>query len=125
MSDFRVLVVEDEPDGAEVVELLLNSVNMPSVVATTAEEALGYLQEADHGFSAIVTDLALPGMDGFELLRTLQKDPALTNVPLMAITAFHTPELRAKALKAGFNAYLPKPLDSSLFLNTLDELIAQ
>jgi CheY-like chemotaxis protein len=125
VSDLRILVVEDEPDGAEVVELLLNSVNMPSVIATTAEEALSYLQGGDHGFTIIITDLALPGMDGFELLRTIQKDPTLTNLPLIAITAFHTPELRAKALKAGFNAYLAKPLNSSLFLNTLDQVITQ
>jgi CheY-like chemotaxis protein len=125
VGDLRILVVEDEPDGAEVVELLLNSVNMPSVVATTAEEALDFLQQDDHGFTAIVTDLALPGMDGFELLRTVQKDPSLMNVPLIAITAFHTPELREKALRAGFNAYLAKPLDSSLFLNTLGQVMPE
>jgi CheY-like chemotaxis protein len=124
MSDMRILVVEDEPDGAELVELILNSVNAFSVIAGTAEEALNYLREsADDPFQAAIVDLALPGMDGFDLLRTLQKDDSIGNIPLIAVTAFHTPELRAKALKAGFHAYLPKPLNSDHFIDTLNQVI--
>jgi CheY-like chemotaxis protein len=124
MSDLRVLIVEDEPDGAELVELMLHSVEASTVVATTAEEALYYLRETNEPFRAAIVDLALPGMDGFDLLRAIKGDTSLYDLPLIAITAFHTPELRAKAMKAGFTAYLPKPLKNDAFLDTLEQVIS-
>jgi CheY-like chemotaxis protein len=126
MSDLRVLVVEDEPDGAELVELILNTANASMVFAGTAEEALNHLYAAgDNPFQVAIVDLALPGMDGFDLLRTVQKDAKLSGIPLIAITAFHTPELKAKAIKAGFQAYVPKPLNSDHFLDAIHQVTSQ
>jgi len=62
-------------------------------------------------------------MDGFELLQAIRKQSLLNNVPLVAVTAYHTPELKVKALDAGFDAYFPKPLDTTIFLQSLERLL--
>jgi CheY-like chemotaxis protein len=122
MPNLKILVVEDEPDGAEVVEMMLNSVNIDTTVAGSAEEALQKLEE-DADFDALIIDLALPGMDGFELLGVVQKWQDIHHIPKIAITAFHTPELKDKALEAGFDGYFAKPLDTTIFVGTLERLL--
>ena len=122
MSDIRLLVVEDEPDSAAVVEMILNPANIETTTAGNAEEALAILSDAASGISGVIIDLALPGMDGFGLMKAIRGNAALTRLPLIAITAFHTPELKSKVTKAGFDAYFPKPLDTAVFLGTLERL---
>jgi CheY-like chemotaxis protein len=62
-------------------------------------------------------------MDGFGLLNELRASPITSDLPLIAITAYHTPELKVRALQPGFNAYFPKPLDTSGFLGALEQVI--
>jgi CheY-like chemotaxis protein len=123
MSDLWVLVVEDEPDGADVVERILRAGGLHTVVASSAEQALAQLENDPTRFQGIVIDLALPGMDGFELMEFLRNEPAVQHLPLVAITAFHTPELKVKALESGFDAYFAKPLNTNLFMQALEKLI--
>ncbi len=124
MRDLCVLIVEDEPDGAEVLEMMLNSTGVQTVIASTAEQALEELRAAPHGFDAAIVDLALPEMDGVELMQVIRQQPAIANLPLLAVTAYHTPELKAKALDLGFDAYLAKPLDTTLFMRMLESLMS-
>ena len=116
-----ILIVEDEPDGQELVARMLSQVNVPVDVAGTAEEALEFLETNSYG--AVVIDLALPGMDGFELLGRIRRDADLTGLTCVAMTAFHTPELKRQAIQDGFDAYFAKPLDRARFLGALDEII--
>jgi CheY-like chemotaxis protein len=62
-------------------------------------------------------------MDGFELLSYIREMPARTNLPTVAITAFHTPELKVKALDAGFDGYFAKPLDTNIFVGALERIL--
>lgn len=118
------LIVEDEPDSANMLNMILSSANVPSVHVDNAEDALHLLQGNPQGYSLVIIDLALPGKDGFALLADIKAHPDLSNLPTVAITAYHTPELRSQATRAGFSAYFPKPLDTTLFLGTLERLLA-
>lgn len=114
-----ILVVDDEPDGADLVRRLLRGFGSEVYLADNAEAALGLLNAAPTGFRAVITDLALPAMDGFELMQTIRADAELAHLPLIAITAYHTPELKARALESGFDLYFPKPLDGAAFTASL------
>lgn len=123
MPPKAVLVVEDDPDGQELLARMLIRADIPVEVAGTAEDALQLLAPDEH--VAIVIDLALPGMDGFELLQHIRKDKTLAGLPCIAITAYHTPSLKQRVMNEGFTAYFPKPLDDVRFLRTIKEIIDQ
>jgi DNA-binding response OmpR family regulator len=123
MADLRILVVEDDPDGADMVSMMLQSTGVEAVVSHDAETALGWLQSDPGYFNAAIIDLALPGMDGMELMGTIRNTPEISRLPMIAVTAFHTPELKVRVLDSGFDAYFPKPLDTNLFLRNLERVL--
>lgn len=123
MFSKSILVVEDDPDGQELIARMLFRANIPVEVTGTAEDALQLLSPKDH--VAIVIDLALPGIDGFELLSKIRADEILKDLPCVAITAFHTPALKQRVMQAGFDAYFPKPLDDKRFVKAISEIINQ
>lgn len=125
MGNWRLLVVEDEVDSANVVEMILNAAHINTEIASNAEDALDLVLSRPEAFEAIIIDLALPGMDGFALMKAIRATASVKHLRLIAVTAFHTPELRSRAIKAGFDAYVPKPLDTTLFIGTLERLLTQ
>lgn len=120
-TKWNVLVVEDEADSMELVQGVLNYYGIHSVGASTGEEALRLLENMNP--TLIIIDLALPGLNGWELLEHLRPDPRFAQVPLIAITAFHTPELAEQAIEAGFDAYFPKPIDATAFVRELQTIV--
>ncbi|MBX3065450.1 MAG: response regulator [Anaerolineae bacterium] len=121
MSERRILVVEDDPDGQEVVSRILNHHRIPHVSVRSAEEALSVLHQGTALTGAII-DLALPGMDGWTLLNTIHGEANTAGLPCVAMTAFHSSELAVKAVQAGFEAYFPKPLDSTAFVREIERV---
>jgi CheY-like chemotaxis protein len=119
----RLLVVEDDPDGQEVVSVMLEHLGVPTDVAGTAYEAEAMLFRAGQQYNAIIIDLALPDKDGWELLATIQAHHHTASVPCVAVTAFHTSRLREQAMQAGFAAYFPKPIDAAAFARRLESLL--
>ena len=119
----KVLIVEDDPDGAAVIGMILDAAGIESTVARTAEMAMAILEKDARSFSGAIVDLGLPGMDGFEFLEAAREHPAFADMPLVAATAFHTPELKDRALTRGFNAYFAKPFDPDVLVKTLQGLI--
>jgi CheY-like chemotaxis protein len=122
ISDWTILIVEDEPDGQEVVMGLLHHHNMRAESVATAEEALDFLSR--HPYTGAVIDLMLPGMDGLGLLKAIRSDPGTAGLPCVAITAYHTSIVKKQALDAGFDAYFAKPLDNASFAHELTSIIS-
>jgi CheY-like chemotaxis protein len=111
----HALLVDDEVDGREMVAALLEQAGARITVASSAAEALAAIQrDRPH---ALISDLAMPGMDGYELMRRIRVLPDVNHVPAIALTAHVTPDARIRAFKAGFDAYIAKPVDR-------DELLA-
>lgn len=121
LKNWNVLVIEDEADSMELVQGLLSHYGVRSVGATSGEEALDLLQRVTP--TLIILDLALPGLDGWGVLKRLKSHRSLSSVPCVAITAFHTPELAEQAISAGFDAYFAKPIDSTSFVRELQTLV--
>lgn len=121
MSNFQVLVIEDEHDSMEVVQGLLEHHGIESVGVNSGEEALEMLREMTPAL--IIVDLALPGLNGWDLLERFKSTPALRSVPRVAITAYHTAELAEQAIEAGFSAYFAKPLDATSFVRELEVIV--
>jgi len=117
LSDWKVLVVEDEDDSMAMVRELLEYHGIHSAGAPTAEDALQLVKKMTP--TLIVIDLALPGMDGWSLLAAIRRDQALIEVPCVAITAYHSAEVAVEAVEAGFDAYFAKPLDATSFVREL------
>ena len=122
-NNWRILVVEDDPDGQVVVATMLERLNVPIDVASNGAEAEHLLFETGNKYSAIILDLALPDKDGWEILSQILANPHTQDVPCVAVTAFHNYQLREQALEAGFTAYFPKPIDSTAFARRLEEIV--
>ena len=121
MRNDVVLVVEDDPDGQEVVARMLKQVRVEVDVIGTAEDAWEMLKVGN--YAGAIIDLALPGQDGFQLLNAIRQDDQLKGLRCIAVTAFHTPELKHDALHNGFDGYFAKPLNRTLFLGAVEDII--
>ena len=120
-NDWKVLVVEDEVDSMELVQELFHHYGINSIGASSGEEALHILETETP--TLIIIDLALPGIDGWGLLGALKNKRALSNIPRVAITAYHTAEVANQAIEKGFDAYFSKPLDATSFVRELQGII--
>lgn len=122
LSRLRILVVDDEADARQVMKQLLVACGADVLLASGAEEAL--LELARHRPDVLVSDIAMPGVDGFELIRRVRgmPDPALAAVPAMVLSAFARAEDRARASHHGFDCYVTKPIEAAEFLAAMSAL---
>jgi CheY-like chemotaxis protein len=118
----RILVVEDAPDTRELLRLLFEAEGYEVLTAgdglSAVEMALRELPDA------IVMDMSLPGLDGYHAAKLIRREPALAGVPLIACTAFNRWEWRGKAIAAGFDAFLTKPIDVRRLSATVSRLLS-
>jgi two-component system, chemotaxis family, CheB/CheR fusion protein len=117
----RILLVDDDTQATGSFAALLELEQASVRTASTAEQALALLAESD--FDALIADIRLPGIDGYELIRRVRSDPALANLKALAMTASGRDDDKRAARKAGFDAHLTKPMDFSELLHTLDSLL--
>lgn len=121
-KNWHILVVEDDPDGQEVVATILEHLNLSIDVANNVAEAEELLFNSGRTYQAAILDLALPDKNGWELLTEILENPKTANIPCIAVTAYHTSKLREDAIRAGFTAYFAKPIDATAFARRLEEL---
>jgi len=119
----RLLIVEDDPDSQEVVATIVEHMGFKVDTVENGEQASDVIQRSEVIYDAILIDLALPGKDGWELLKDVLNNPNTSDTICIAMTAFHNSKLREQALHAGFNAYLPKPINKSLLRRALSKLL--
>lgn len=107
MSRRRVLIVEDEPDIAEVLEYNLGRAEFEVEVARRGDDALSTIRRRPPDL--LLLDLMLPGVDGLELTRALKRDPATAQIPIVMLTARGDEVDRIVGLELGADDYIPKP----------------
>jgi len=120
-SQWRVLIVEDERDSIQMVSDLLRYHGCEVHVARNGRECLAALDELDP--TLVIMDLAMAEMDGWETLAEIRANSRTAHIPVVAITAFHSIGVARDAIRAGFDAYHPKPLDPTTFVDHLVELV--
>ena len=111
----RILVVDDEPRICRLLTELLTREGYAVDSALSAEEALGMLKDGD--YEMLISDLRMPGMDGFELIETIKKDHP--DVAAIMITAYATVETAVQALRHGADDYVTKPFDINELKNVV------
>jgi CheY-like chemotaxis protein len=107
LSGVRVLVVDDMIDTLDLAAQVLAACGATVVLADHAERALAAARA--EAFDVVVSDIGMPGVDGYELARRLRAQGL--DVPMIALTAFTREQDRERGLQAGFGAYLRKPLE--------------
>jgi CheY-like chemotaxis protein len=117
-----VLVVDDEPDAREIMAAALEASGARVEVAGSARDAFEILEHTP--VDVLLSDIAMPDEDGFALIRKVRSSVArpFASVPAAAVTAFTSPDDRARALAAGFHVHLAKPLQPVDLVRTVEKL---
>ena len=103
----RILIVEDHPIIAELVETRLRIEGMEPIKCSGGREALGLIGTCP--LDAVVLDIMMPDVDGYEVLRHIRSQPATRSLPVIFLTAKSTPADIEKGLAMGANSYITKP----------------
>jgi signal transduction histidine kinase/DNA-binding response OmpR family regulator len=121
LANVRVLVVDDEPDAREVLAHTLGRAGAAVTTCPSVQEAIDTI--AMDLPDVIISDIAMPGEDGYDLVRKLRRTVHASRVPAIAITAYAREEDRAKALLAGFERHVAKPIDPVEVVCAVAELL--
>ncbi len=119
LDGLRVLVVEDNALSRQVILELLQAAGITADLAGDGGEAIQYLLNERRCYDAVLMDLQLPTLDGFQAARSIRADPRCTGLPIIAMTAYALPEERDHCLAVGMNDYLAKPFGLTQLLHIL------
>ena len=108
---FRVLVVDDDPATLRIIQGLLRVRGIKAMIARDGQEAVSIARQ-EHP-QLVLMDIHMHGCDGFQALAQIRSDRALAEIPVVAMTASASESDRARYMEAGFDAFLPKPIDST------------
>jgi CheY-like chemotaxis protein len=114
----RILVVDDNPTNLDLMTYLLGAFGHQTTGVADGAAALEAVQNG--AFALVLTDILMPGMDGYELARQLKSDPRLASTPLVAVTALAMPGDREHIDAMGFDGYIAKPIDPQRFVSEVD-----
>jgi CheY-like chemotaxis protein len=116
----RALVVDDAPDVTEMIATFLQHAGYDAVMAFSAAEALEAARAEQ--FRVVISDIGMPGMNGYDLAIALRALPDYKDVPLIAVTGFSMYDDRGRALQSGFNAHMTKPINPMSLLDLIKSL---
>lgn len=117
MSGELILIVEDQPLNRKLVRDVLQAKGYRTAEAETGEDGVAVAH--DQLPALILMDIQLPGISGIEALRRLREDPVTRAIPVIAVTASAMQQNQREITAAGFDGYLPKPINIGDFLETV------
>ncbi|MBZ5583819.1 MAG: response regulator [Acidobacteriia bacterium] len=119
-----ILVVDDSESSVTSLEIALDAIPGVRVAfASSAVEAIRSLNREGEAISAVVTDIRMPGMDGFALIRHIRADRAHSAIPIVVVTGDTDPETLERTSQLGANAFFTKPFSPAAVRNTLEKLL--
>jgi CheY-like chemotaxis protein len=121
----HVLAVDDEADALSLLRVVLETAGARVTTTKSPQEALEMLGTLQPRPDALVVDLGMPEMDGFEVIKRVRAstNPAVRSIPAAALTAFARSEDRTKALRSGFEMHLAKPVDPGELVASVATLV--
>jgi signal transduction histidine kinase/DNA-binding response OmpR family regulator len=124
LQDVRVLVVEDDPDAAEMLRFALRDAGAETRTAHSVADAFACLSEWVP--DALLSDISMPEEDGYSLIKRLRgmPDPQISSLPAIALTAMARPEDGERALTSGFHLHMPKPVDLEELSKAIERLVS-
>jgi CheY-like chemotaxis protein len=125
LAGIKVLLVDDATDTLDVLQQILQHSGATIMAASSAGTALALLERERP--DVIVSDIGMPDIDGFELIRRIRRRSAGAGgaIPAIALTAFTRQDDRNKALQAGFNDYLAKPVEPGSLVAHIAQAVGQ
>ena len=113
LEGLRILIVDDERDTLDLVTMELTQHGARTTGATTAAEALEKLEQSE--FDVLISDIAMPGVDGYSLIRLVRKQEAAKErrIPAVALTSYASVQDRMRAILAGYNTHVAKPVEAN------------
>jgi two-component system cell cycle response regulator DivK len=117
----RILIVEDQEDNRRILRDLLTSAGYELTEALTGEE--GVTLAETNPPDLILMDIQLPGLDGYEATRRIKANPALRQIPIIAVTSYALSGDDVKAQQAGCDAYVTKPFSPRALLVKIREFL--
>jgi two-component system cell cycle response regulator DivK len=121
VSSWVVLLVEDDYDNTALAQQVLSYHGATVHAAEDGRQALEILKTVTP--TVMLVDLAMPGMDGWELLKQVRSNPEQAAIPMIAVTAHAMPESKARALASGFDGYITKPYSLKVFVDDIRSLL--
>jgi signal transduction histidine kinase/CheY-like chemotaxis protein len=121
LDGLRVLVVDDEPDARELFASILEASGATVLVASSASDAFDLL--TNEGAQVLLSDLEMPGEDGYELLRRVRTNQRIPPMVAVAVTAYARAADRRRALAAGFDWHLAKPIEPTELIAVIASLV--
>jgi DNA-binding response OmpR family regulator len=119
-----VLIVEDSEGAATPLEIALTALwGMDVKILTNAREALRLLSKSETEIVALITDLHLPQMDGFELIEAVRRRPCYAKLPILVISGDTHPDTPGRSIRLGADAYFSKPYSPVEICHTLEGLL--
>ena len=125
LAHARVLLIDDETDARDLSQAVLEQCGATVMAVSSGAEALSVLRTASPGLlpNVIVSDLGMPTEDGYQLIRRIRAlDTALSRIPAVAVTGYATSEDVQRALDAGFQLHISKPMDPAAFVAAVADL---
>ncbi|HEV7428534.1 MAG TPA: ATP-binding protein [Thermoanaerobaculia bacterium] len=124
LAGVRVLFVDDQSDARDLARVIFSNAGAESTITSSASEALDALDRLP--IDIVVADIAMPEVDGYALIGEIRRRDALAqrHTPAIAATAYRGDDDRARALAAGFDAYVKKPMDAATLTSTVAGVIA-
>lgn len=123
MTSVSVLLVEDNEDNRTIYTTILRHCGHEVAEAGTGEEGIRLARELRP--AVILMDVAMPGIDGWEATRRLKADPETAHIPVIALTAHAMAEDRQRAVEAGCESYLAKPIEPRRVVEEVEKLLAR
>ena len=117
LAGVTVLAVDDEPDALSLIRRLLEDCHARVLTANSAAEALALIENGPP--DVLLSDIGMPEVDGYELIRRIRASEPSRRLPAVAMTAYARSEDQVRALNAGYQAHLAKPLQPGELIDTV------
>jgi CheY-like chemotaxis protein len=121
LAGWDIVVIDDDPDSLEVASIILDNYGANVHNATDGAEGIEVIRKVRPRF--VISDISMPVMDGWGVIHTMKNDADLIDIPAIALTAHAMYGDRERAIVAGFNNYLTKPLTANTFIYDLLKLL--
>jgi CheY-like chemotaxis protein len=123
LDGLRILLVEDDDDSRELLDFILQRCGAEVIAVSSVAEAMAWFDRARP--DVVVSDISMPGEDGYGLIARIRRLDACAAIPAVAVTGFAYEHHRQRAIAAGFQAHLTKPVDPDTLCESVRRVAAR
>ncbi|WP_374444501.1 response regulator [Epilithonimonas sp.] len=117
----KILIVDDDPRNIFALKLTLKAKGYDVASSLSGQDAIAMLSN-DSDIKVVLMDMMMPDMDGYQTMKIIRETEPVSKTVIIAVTAQAMPEDREKCLEAGADAYVTKPINVDILLNTIEKL---